>query len=299
MTALSHAAHEPCRPGGHDWRDREGTPLLRRWRTWSAVLSGSLILLAGCSGASVAEDAPPGILSIESHSDGDAVDDDSVQITGTAPAGSEIVLDISFGRDKRTSADADGTWVMTVDLDEGDNDLTFRIGDDEATSKTIRIVYGPAVAAEPSPTPDPTTPPTPEPTPAPTDNAAAAALTSYAAHVAVSSTVIGEGLATVAEDAGNLDIEALQLSSVDLWLQIGDEVDWLAGHTAHPCYATLHERYTGAIDVLYDALDLISDGALGYDVDLLEQGADRMLEGSDLITAIPPIVETAREACEA
>jgi hypothetical protein len=27
-----------------------------------------------------------------------------------------------------------GDWVLTVDLEEGDNDLVFRIGDEEATT---------------------------------------------------------------------------------------------------------------------------------------------------------------------
>ena len=65
----------------------------------------------------------------------------SVQVVGTAPAGAEIVQELNLFGDKRTSADAEGDWVLTVDLEEGDNDLIFRIGDDEATTKTLRIVY--------------------------------------------------------------------------------------------------------------------------------------------------------------
>jgi len=67
----------------------------------------------------------------------------SVQVVGTAPTGAEIVQELDLFGDRRTSADDKGDWVLTVDLEEGDNDLVFRIGDDEATTKTLRIVYEP------------------------------------------------------------------------------------------------------------------------------------------------------------
>ena len=67
----------------------------------------------------------------------------SIQLVGTAPPGAEIVLDVPLFGDRRTSADNRGEWVLTVDLEEGDNDLVLRIGNDQATTKTIRIVYEP------------------------------------------------------------------------------------------------------------------------------------------------------------
>lgn len=148
---------------------------------WPVLVALGAALTACSASEPGSSEAPTGILSIESHEDGDTVNSDSIQVRGTAPAGAEVVLDISFGRDKRTSADADGSWVLTVDLDEGENDLTFRIGDDESTSKTIRVIYDASLAAGPSeeaspdeaesaePTPEePTPPPTPAATPAPT-----------------------------------------------------------------------------------------------------------------------------------
>jgi hypothetical protein len=87
---------------------------------------------------------PLSILVIESPEDGDVVRTASVQVVGTAPPGAEIIHDVDLFGDRRTSADTDGDWVMTVDLEEGDNDLVFRIGDEEATTKTIRVVYLPA-----------------------------------------------------------------------------------------------------------------------------------------------------------
>ena len=86
---------------------------------------------------------PAPILVITSPEDGDVVEEPSVQVVGTAPAGAEIIQDLPFFADRRTSADDQGDWVLTVDLDEGDNDLVFRIGDDQATTKTLRIVYEP------------------------------------------------------------------------------------------------------------------------------------------------------------
>lgn len=86
---------------------------------------------------------PRPILIITSPEDGDVVRESSVQVVGTAPAGAEIVLDLPLFGDRRTSADDTGDWVLTVDLEEGDNDLVFRIGTDQATTKTIRIVYEP------------------------------------------------------------------------------------------------------------------------------------------------------------
>ena len=112
-------------------------------------------VLSGCLGSSptptpvpTAPPTPPPtpapILIITSPDDGDVVDRPSVQVVGTAPAGAEIVQDLPFFADRRTSADDNGDWVLTVDLEEGDNDLVFRIGDEQATTKTLRIVYEPS-----------------------------------------------------------------------------------------------------------------------------------------------------------
>ena len=86
---------------------------------------------------------PRPILIITSPEDGDVVDTASIQLVGTAPPGAEIVLDVPLFGDRRTSADNQGDWVLTVDLQEGDNDLVLRIGSEQATTKTIRIVYEP------------------------------------------------------------------------------------------------------------------------------------------------------------
>lgn len=86
---------------------------------------------------------PAPILVITSPEDGDVVSRPSVQVVGTAPPGAQIIQELNLFGDRRTSADDNGDWVLTVDLEEGNNDLVFRIGDDQATTKTLRIVYEP------------------------------------------------------------------------------------------------------------------------------------------------------------
>ena len=121
----------------------------------TAVLSTLLVAasgLSGCFGPSPTPTptpipsptpTPQAILIITSPEDGTIVRTSSVQVVGTAPPGAEIVLAISLFGDRRTSADDKGDWVLTVDLEEGPNDFAFRIGDDDATTKALRVVYEP------------------------------------------------------------------------------------------------------------------------------------------------------------
>ena len=121
----------------------------------AAVLSTLLVAaswLTGCFGPSPTPTptpipsptpTPQAILIITSPEDGTVVRTPSVQVVGTAPPGAEIVLAISLFGDRRTSADDNGDWVLTVDLEEGPNDFAFRIGDDDATTKALRVVYEP------------------------------------------------------------------------------------------------------------------------------------------------------------
>lgn len=121
----------------------------------AAVLSTLLVVasgLSGCFGESPTPTPTPipsptptphAILIITSPDDGAVVRTPSVQVVGTAPPGVEIVLAISLFGDRRTSADDKGDWVLTVDLEEGPNDFAFRIGDDDSTTKALRVVYEP------------------------------------------------------------------------------------------------------------------------------------------------------------
>ena len=150
------AAPLPPRTGSAERRGRVhgGRRSAFRGRAWAYALAvGSVIAsLSGCFGSSptptpqptpTPTPTPPPILVITSPEDGDVVRNPSVQVVGTAPAGAEIVQQIALFGDRRTSADDKGDWVLTVDLEEGNNDLVFRIGGDQATTKTLRIVYEP------------------------------------------------------------------------------------------------------------------------------------------------------------
>jgi len=93
--------------------------------------------------ASGAPAAPIVGLTILSPTDGQAVATKDVVVIGIAPPGLTITQDVSFGLDNHTKADGTGHWAMNVGLGNGDNKLTFRIGDDKSTSKTIRVIYTP------------------------------------------------------------------------------------------------------------------------------------------------------------
>jgi hypothetical protein len=80
---------------------------------------------------------------ILSPADGQAVASKDVVVIGTAPPGLTITQDISFGLDQHATVDGTGHWAITAGLSEGDNKLTFRIGDDHSTQQTIRVIYTP------------------------------------------------------------------------------------------------------------------------------------------------------------
>lgn len=92
-------------------------------------------------------------LTISSPANGTVSSSASVVISGTAPAGATITLDVSLAPDEHTTADIAGTWSMTVQLQEGGNTLVFRVGDDQSTAQSISITYSPT---PPPPTPEPT-----------------------------------------------------------------------------------------------------------------------------------------------
>jgi hypothetical protein len=75
--------------------------------------------------------------------DGEIVDEQSVKVRGLGPAGATITHDIPFWFDSHTTADRRGRWSFSIDLVPGDNELTFRIGDDAATSRTLTVRYEP------------------------------------------------------------------------------------------------------------------------------------------------------------
>jgi len=93
--------------------------------------------------ASVGPTAPIVGITIESPQDGQAVATGEVTVIGIAPPGLTITRDVSFGLDQHTTVDGTGHWAMGVRLEQGENDLVFRIGDDRSTERKLRVTFVP------------------------------------------------------------------------------------------------------------------------------------------------------------
>ena len=98
------------------------------------------------SESQVAPSAPIVGMTILSPRDGDVVASKDVTVIGLAPPGLTITRDVSFGLDSHATADGTGHWAMNVGLNEGQNDLVFRIGDDRSTEQRLRVIYTPPQA---------------------------------------------------------------------------------------------------------------------------------------------------------
>jgi hypothetical protein len=98
---------------------------------------------AGASSSPVGPSAPIVGLTIQSPQDGQEVATKDVTVIGLAPPGLSVTRDVSFGLDQHATADGTGHWAINVGLQEGQNDLVFRIGDDRSTEKRLRVTYTP------------------------------------------------------------------------------------------------------------------------------------------------------------
>lgn len=86
---------------------------------------------------------------------GSIVSTSDLTIRGTAPAGSTIVRDIPLQPDDHAVAGPDGTWQMAAQLQQGQNTLTLRLGDDRSTTVTLLVDYEPPAGTPiPAPTPN-------------------------------------------------------------------------------------------------------------------------------------------------
>jgi hypothetical protein len=94
-------------------------------------------------GASAAGPALIVGLTIQSPQDGQQVATKDVTVIGVAPPGLTITRDVSLGLDQHATSDGTGHWAMSVGLNEGENKLKFRIGDDRSTEQTLRVIYTP------------------------------------------------------------------------------------------------------------------------------------------------------------
>ena len=102
--------------------------------------------LAGASASPAGPAAPIVGLTIQSPQDGQVVATKDVTVIGLAPPGLTVTRDISFGLDQHATADGTGHWAINVGLQEGQNDLVFRIGDDRSTEKRLRVTFTPPAA---------------------------------------------------------------------------------------------------------------------------------------------------------
>lgn len=103
--------------------------------------------VTGASAAPGLESAAPSApivgITIESPQDGQAVATGEVTVIGIAPPGLTITRDISFGLDQHTTVDGTGHWAMGVRLEQGENTLVFRIGDDRSTERKLTVNFVP------------------------------------------------------------------------------------------------------------------------------------------------------------
>lgn len=87
---------------------------------------------------------PPasGLIIVE-PADGTVVNVPGVLIRGLAQPGATITWDRPLWFDEHTTADATGGWSFSIALSRGDNVMTFRVGDDLSTSRSITVRYEP------------------------------------------------------------------------------------------------------------------------------------------------------------
>jgi hypothetical protein len=123
-----------------------------------AAFVATILVVAGCASGVIVDEGLASIqtedlLTITAPGDGVTVTERVVTVAGTAPDGADVVHDVTLGRDDHATA-TNGQWSMEVELDEGENLLTFRVADDETTSATLFLVYAPTATtstADPSP----------------------------------------------------------------------------------------------------------------------------------------------------
>ena len=88
--------------------------------------------------------SPPIVgMTVQSPRDGEQVFTQEVTVIGLAPPGTRITRDVSLRPDQHATADSTGHWAIAVSLDNGENTLVFRIGDDRSTEQRIRVTFTP------------------------------------------------------------------------------------------------------------------------------------------------------------
>ncbi len=109
----------------------------------AAPAGGSGVPVSLAPGVTPPPSAPIVGLTIQSPRDGEVIATSEATVIGLAPPGLSITRDVSFGLDQHTTADGTGHWAIGVRLDQGENTLVFRIGDDRSTEQKIRVTFQP------------------------------------------------------------------------------------------------------------------------------------------------------------
>jgi hypothetical protein len=81
---------------------------------------------------------------------GARIEGTTVTFRGTAPAGAELIHDVAVGTDTVAQVGADGSWILAVPLEPGTNEVTLRLGDDQATELTWTVTAVGPVSAVPT-----------------------------------------------------------------------------------------------------------------------------------------------------
>jgi hypothetical protein len=102
-----------------------------------------LVTVAGCGASSKTPTGGGGQIAITSHADGATVAVADIQVSGTAPASAKVTRAIPNAGDGHTTADAAGAWSMPVHLNNGSNELTFRLDSDKSSAVTIQVTFDP------------------------------------------------------------------------------------------------------------------------------------------------------------
>jgi hypothetical protein len=85
----------------------------------------------------------PAAFAILAPADGAVLSAGGVVVEGTATPGAPITWDRPLWFDGHTVADANGRWSFVIGLNPGENFMTFRVGDDITTARTITVTYQP------------------------------------------------------------------------------------------------------------------------------------------------------------
>lgn len=88
------------------------------------------------------------------------------------------------------------------------------------------------------------------------------------------------------------DLEAIKDGAIDMWIVSGDELDWIDAHPPQACYAELHATYREGVYAEERAGDLMSDGVIYMDPDLMNEAVEYIEEATARFEETTALTET-------